>query len=59
MNWNTEVCIYQGNVYTREVSSDDTMEYSDFIYDVIPWVNGEPNHDAVEASIADAERELD
>jgi len=59
MNWSTAICWDQGKVYTRETHSDDTMEYSDYIYDVIPWVNGEPDHAAVEASCNQAERELD
>jgi len=51
MNWKTEVCAYRGNVYTSCVNSDDTTISMDYVYAVVPFVNGSEDKAAVNAAV--------
>ncbi len=52
--WHTEVCGYQGHVYTREVGPNDTTVYMDWVYDSIPWRGNEPDTAAIKVALESA-----
>ena len=56
-NFVTEVCGYQGHVYTREVGPNDTTVYMDEVYSSIPFKNGVEDADAIAAAIVEAEEQ--
>ena len=57
--WTTEVCSWQGNVYTREVGPNDTTVYCDHVYAAVPYIttaHGKvPNDRRVKQEISFAE----
>lgn len=54
IEWVTEICAHEGNVYTREVGPNDTTVYADWVYKRIPWRDGKPDQEAIDAEMARA-----